>query len=79
MSDELNPAPRNTQPINELWAILSVDDGGEGIMSMQLPQLGTTPMVFGYRRVLDRVLPLAQQFAEKHGKQIKVARFVRSE
>lgn len=55
----------NYQPLNELWAFVSVDkDGNEGIISASIG-IGTIPLVTGDKDVLPRLQNIAQQIAEQ--------------
>lgn len=71
--------PKNEQPMDELYVVLSHEnDGTEGIVSMMTPA-GGMPLVFGHKRLLDRVLPSVRQISKDTGKTIVIAKFIKTE
>lgn len=69
--------PENEQMIDELFAVLSSDDKGEGIVSMMTPN-GGMPMIFGHERNLERMRPLVKKMAQDTGKKLIIVKFKKS-
>jgi hypothetical protein len=70
--------PPNTQEITELYAVLSVDENGEGILSATTA-IGSMPFVFGYEKMIDKVMPLVNQIAKETGKKLRIVKFTNKE
>lgn len=70
--------PENEQMIDELFAVLSSDDKGEGIVSMMTPQ-GGMPMIFGHERNLTMIRPLVKRMAKDTGKKLLIVKFTKSQ
>jgi hypothetical protein len=60
--------------IDRIWAFLSLDDGGEGVMGAPLDG-GTVPLIAADKRRLDDLIPLARRLATRFGKPIRLAKF----
>lgn len=71
--------PDNEAPITELFALLSTDMTGEGIIATILPGLGSTPMVTSNSRVAEMMKVAAAVAAKSSGKPVKLVRFTRVE
>ena len=65
--------PENEQPLNSLYAVISSDEKGEGVVSMMTPQ-GAMPLVFGHERNLEIVKPFVKQMAKETGKRLLIDR-----
>ncbi len=71
-------APPNESEIEQLWAFVSVDPGGEGICAAMIG--GTAfSMVTASERNLARLKQLAAELAKAGGKSIKLIRFTARE
>lgn len=70
--------PENEQMIDELFAVLSSDDKGEGIVSMMTPH-GGMPMIFGHERNLVMMRPLVERMAKDTGKKLIIVKFTKSQ
>lgn len=70
----------NLQPINELYAFMSIDDkGNEGIVGRLTP-LGMMPMVFGYADMLLKLLePQVMKMCKETKKTIRLVKFTGKE
>lgn len=66
--------PENEQMMDEIYAVLSVDEKGEGICSMMGPQ-GAMPMVFGHDRMLNLIKPFVNQMAKETGRKIRIVKY----
>jgi hypothetical protein len=64
--------------IDRLWAFLSVDDGGEGVIAAPLGNM-TVPLVAADKRRVDDLIPIAKQMARVFGKPIRLAKFSKRE
>jgi hypothetical protein len=72
--------PENEAKIDRLYAFMSVDDEGRnGIVASILPNLGSTPLVTGSRRVALKMIPMAEAIAKATGKKIILYVFTRAE
>jgi hypothetical protein len=72
-----NPS-NNMGRIEQLWAYLSVDDGGEGLCAAPMPgapMLTTMPLIAADRRRLELIKPIAHMIARKFGMPVRLARF----
>jgi hypothetical protein len=70
--------PKNTQPITEMYAVLSKDGTGDGVVSM-MTEMGAMPLVFGYKDMLDKVRPVVQHIAKDTGMKFYIAKFTNKE
>lgn len=61
--------------IDQIWAYLSLDDGGEGVCSFQAAGIGALPMIGADKRRLDQLRPYAQQLARMVKRPIRLVRF----
>lgn len=67
--------PKNTQQIDCVWAVLSVDEGGHGIVTAPTA-FGTTPLVTGKKDLVETwLVPNAQAAARLFNKRMIVAKF----
>jgi hypothetical protein len=72
--------PENEAKIDRLYAFMSVDaDGKNGIIAHILPNLGSTPLVTGSRRVALKMIPMAEAVAKLTGKKVILYVFNRAE
>ena len=71
--------PKNETPINELYAVLSVDnDGCEGIVSAITP-MGAMPMVFSNKRMLDITKEKMKEISSDAGVKLRICKFTTKE
>lgn len=72
-------APRNyLGRIDQIWAYLSVDDGGEGVCAAPLGDL-TVPLIAADKRRLTDLHPIACNLAVIFKKPIRLAKFTMRE
>ncbi len=71
--------PGNEKMIDELYAVLSKDENGEGIVAMINPDGGAVPLVFGYEWMLAKVQPAIKKIAEETGQTLRVCKFSNKE
>jgi hypothetical protein len=81
--DSILIGPPNTHPVDELFAVLSVDaKGNHGIVAVMHPNGGGTPMVVSERRIADmlwdEVLLRDRVFATS-GMRFEMVRFERGQ
>jgi hypothetical protein len=60
--------------IDQIWAFLSVDEGGEGMVAAPIGNM-TMPLVAADKRRVDSLIPLAKQIATMFGKPVRLAKF----
>lgn len=70
--------PANEQVMDEIYAILSVDENGEGICSMMTEQ-GGMPMIFGHERMIEFVKPIINKMVRETGKTLKLVKYKKIE
>lgn len=70
--------PENEQKIDELYVVLSSDHKGEGIVSFMSP-MGGMPMVFGHKRMIDKVRESVKKMSRETGKKLIIYKFVKQE
>jgi hypothetical protein len=62
--------------IDAIWAVLSVDDGGEGVVAAPVGPSGMTlPLIAADKTRLDILVPLAKRIAPKLRKVLRLAKF----
>ena len=71
--------PDNANPINELFAFLSLDDTGEGICASMFPGLGVVTLIASTAGNVEHMKDRAVDIARTSGKPVRLVRFVRSE
>lgn len=72
MHDPGNYLPR----IDSLWAVLSVDAGGEGLCAAPLaPGMLSVPLIAADEARLESILLIAREIAKRTGKTVRVVRF----
>jgi hypothetical protein len=74
VSVELHAPPNYLGRIDRLWAFLSLDEGGEGVVAAPLGDL-TAPLVCADKARVDSLIPLAKRLAKVFGKPIRLAKF----
>jgi hypothetical protein len=68
-------SPRNyLGRIDFIWMVLSVDDGGEGVVAAPFGTM-TLPLVAADKQRLDEIIPIARELARLFGKPLRLARF----
>jgi hypothetical protein len=69
-------APNYLGRIDRIWAFLSLDDGGEGVVAAPIgPERMTVPLIAADKRRLDSLIPIAKQLAKVFNKPIRLAKF----
>lgn len=77
--DALNNNPPNyLGRIDNIWAFLSLDDGGEGVCAAPLGGM-TVPLIAADKRRLDILKPIARVLAHKFAKPVRLAKFTTRE
>lgn len=76
--DNVYHIPENEQMMDEIYAVLSLDDKGEGICSMMTNE-GAFPMVFGHPRMLDMIKPVIRDMAMKTNRTMRIVKFKKME
>lgn len=62
--------------IHSVWAFTMIDDdGSEGIISMTLPGLGTTPLLGADLARVESLRPYAQKVATQLGKPVTLSHY----
>lgn len=63
--------------IDHLWAVLSVDSGGEGLCAAPIggDNTLTLPMIAADRRRLEQLTPLARLMAKRFNSVLRLAKF----
>jgi hypothetical protein len=65
--------------IEHIWAVLSVDKGGEGVVAVPLGNV-TFPLIAADEARLDSfVIPMAKQMAKAFGKPMRLVKFTTRE
>jgi DUF1009 family protein len=70
--------PKNTHPADEIYAVLSKDDGGEGIVSI-MTGAGSMPLVVIDNRILDKAKPYIQHIAKEKGCELYIVKYTKTE
>jgi hypothetical protein len=80
MSDFFVDNPPNKHPLDSLYAVLSVDNNGEGICAAVIGFVGSTPLVTGSRTVGDQFFAIAREMQPRFpGKALRLVRYARAE
>lgn len=66
--------PPNYMKITELWAFVSSDEGGEGLIAMPLGNV-QMPLVGADPARVESLKPYALQLSKAHGVKVKLMRF----
>jgi hypothetical protein len=68
--------PKNyLEKITEMYAFVSVDEGGEGVVGMTMPVNGREtfmPFVCADKQRMEALKPIAKKIAQESGKTIKL-------
>jgi hypothetical protein len=70
--------PENEQPMDEIYAVISKDESGEGICSMIGP-MGSMPLIFGHVKMISHIKGIMEQMAKDTGKTLKLCKYKRTE
>jgi hypothetical protein len=70
--------PKNTQNAHEIHAVLSKDDGGEGIMAAMSTQ-GMIPLVFIDEKMIQKLMPIIKKTAKETGRKLYVVKYTQRE
>ena len=76
--DTIYHIPENEQMMDEIFAVLSIDEKGEGICSMMTPN-GGMPMIFGHQRMLEVIKPIVRGIALETGKKLRIVKYKKIE
>jgi hypothetical protein len=77
---ERHDAPNYLGRIDQLWAFLSLDDGGEGVCAAPLGNSGiTAALVAADKRRVDSLIPIAREVASMFKKPVRLAKFKQRE
>jgi hypothetical protein len=71
---EVFTPPNYLGRIDRLWAFLSIDAGGEGVVAAPIGSM-TVPLVAADRARVDMLIPMARALATFFGKPIRLAKF----
>lgn len=61
--------------IDEMWAWLSVDDEGEGVLAGMIPGLGSMPLVGADQERMESLRPIAIRIAKAAGVGVSLVKF----
>jgi hypothetical protein len=69
--------PPNEMPrIDQIWAVLSVDEGGEGVVAAPIQQgMLTVPLIAADEARLEDIKKLAVQLAKLTGRKMRLVKF----
>ena len=70
--------PKNEQPMDEIYVVLSQDDKGEGIISA-MTDMGGMPLVFGHAKMIPLMKEITNKMAKDTGKKVVIGKFKRIE
>jgi len=71
--------PKNEMPLKELYVVVSRDEeGNEGIVSAMTP-MGGMPMVFGHKRLIEKIRPTLLQMSKDTGRKLYIVRYKQKE
>ena len=73
------PTPSTVFRIDQLWAVISSDEGGEGLCASSMPDGTVMPLIAANETTLEAWLPVAHRLATEGGKKIKIVRFTMRE
>jgi hypothetical protein len=72
--------PPNEERVGRLYAFLSIDERGfNGIVAGVVPGIGSTPLVTSKRRIAHKLMPIAQEVADRTGLKVGLFAFARVE
>lgn len=73
----IHAPPNYLERIDEIWAVLSVDEGGEGVVAAPLPpfDMPMVPLIAADKARLDSILPIARALARRTGKAMRLVKF----
>ena len=71
---ELRAPPNYMGRIDRIWAFLSLDDGGEGMVAAPFGDL-MVPLIAADKARLESLIPMARRLATLLGKPIRLAKF----
>ncbi len=78
MSDELHSPKNYPGKTTELYAFVSVDEHGEGLIAKSMPTpngVMMMPFVSASKEIAESLRPIAIEMAKEHNKKIKFIRF----
>lgn len=70
--------PANEQVMDEIYAVLSVDENGEGICSMMTEQGGMS-MILGHERMIEFVKLIINKMVRETGKTLRLVKYKKIE
>jgi hypothetical protein len=65
--------------IDRIWAFLSIDDGGEGLVAAPIGPGTTVPLIAADKRRVDLLIPIAKRLTKVFNKPIRLAKFSQRE
>lgn len=71
--------PKNTFKIKSVWAFISEDEGGEGLVGAPMMGMGTMPLIAADEARLKDLKPLAREVAKLTKKKIKLIKLTMRE
>lgn len=71
---DMHTPPNYMGRIEAIWMVLSVDEGGEGVVAAPMGQL-TMPLLAADKRRLDQIIPLARKLATTFNQVLRLAKF----
>jgi hypothetical protein len=73
---KLESPPNYLGRIDAIWAFLSIDDGGEGVVAAPLQlRMASVPLIAADKARLDSLKPLARKLATVFKKPIRLVKF----
>lgn len=75
----IHAPPNDGGQMRELFAFLSVDEGGEGLCAALMQDLGAVQLVTGKAKNAEAMKRMALEVAKASGKRVRLVRFVAAE
>lgn len=75
---EVHTAPNYLGRIDAIWIVLSVDDGGEGVVAAPFGNM-TLPLIAADKRRLEQIVPAARALARTFGRVCRLIKFTHRE
>jgi hypothetical protein len=72
----IDTPPNETPRIDQIWAVLSVDEGGEGVVAAPIQQgMLTVPLIAADEARMQDIKKLAYQLTKLTGKKMRLVKF----
>jgi hypothetical protein len=72
----IDTPPNELPRIDQIWAVLSVDEGGEGVVAAPIQQgMLTVPLIAADEARLEIIMQLARQLTKLTGKKMRLVKF----